>query len=101
MKDINDFDFMHNDVMRVIFHSDRSQTYEELGKMAESLTKKQTKLLIQLQNYVRKDVAELTSDQFYEKYPHEKMNYKKVTEELGYSYSAFVKNLERMKQRIV
>jgi hypothetical protein len=99
--DVNDFDFLHDDVMRVIFHGERGQTYKELAQMAESLSKKQTKLLIELHNYVREDVAKLTTTQFYEKYPHERMNYKKTAEELGCSYHAFVKNIERMKGKIV
>ncbi|MBV7509774.1 hypothetical protein KW850_32365 [Bacillus sp. sid0103] len=99
--DINEFDFLHDDVMRVIFHGEKYQKYKELGQMAESLTKNQTKLLIQLHNYVREDVAKLTTTQFYEKYPHERMNYKKTAEELGYSYHAFIKNVERMKGKIV
>jgi hypothetical protein len=101
VKDINEFDFRHNDVMRVIFHGESNQKYEELTEMAKRLTKNQTKLLIQLQDYVRKDVARLNDRQFYEKYPHEKMNYRKTAEELGYQYHAFVKNIERMKQKIV
>jgi hypothetical protein len=101
IKDIDEFEFRHNDVMRVIFHGERNKNYEELVKMAERLTKNQTKLLIELQNYVRKDVARLNTSQFYEKYPHEKMNYRKTAEELGYPYHAFVKNIERMRQRIV
>ncbi|MBV7509783.1 hypothetical protein KW850_32410 [Bacillus sp. sid0103] len=101
MRDINEFDFEHDDVMKVIFHGARYQNYKEWEKMAESLTKNQTKLLIQLHNYVREDVSKLTTTQFYEKYPHERMNYKKTAEELGYSYPAFVKNIERMKGKIV
>jgi hypothetical protein len=101
IKDINEFDFRHNDVMSVIFHGEQYQKYKPLEKMAALLTKNQKKLLIQLQNYVREDVARLTQAQFYEKYPHARMSYRKTAEELGYPYHAFVKNIERMKQRIV
>jgi len=101
VKDINDFDFEYDDVMKVIFHGERYQNYKELAQMVKLLTKNQRKLLIQLHNYVREDVSKLTTTQFYEKYPHEKMSYRKTAEELGYPYHAFVKNIERMKQRIV
>jgi hypothetical protein len=99
--DINEFDFRHNDIMRLIFHGERDQIYNELDEMAEKLTKRQTNLLIELQDYVRKDVAKLSTDEFYKKYPHERMNYKATAKELGYSYDAFVKNIERIKRRIV
>jgi hypothetical protein len=99
--EIDEFDFRHNDIMRVIFHGERDKKYENLEKMAVRLTKNQRKLLIELQNYVREDVARLSTSQFYEKYRHEKMNYRKTAEELGYPYHSFVKNIERMKERIV
>jgi hypothetical protein len=100
-KEVNEFDFRHNDIMKVIFHGEDESKFKELEEMAQLLTKRQTKLLIQLQAYVRNDVRNLNKEEFQEKYPHYKMNYTKTSEELGFKYSAFVKNISRIKQKIV
>jgi hypothetical protein len=100
-KGINEDDFRYNEVMRTIFHGNDDQKYKEIDEMARLLTKRQTKLLIQLHDYVREDVRNLDNEQFYNKYPHGKMNYKSTCEKLGYNYHGFVKNIERMKRRVV
>jgi hypothetical protein len=100
-KGINEFDFLHEDVYRLIFHLEDEGAVPTLTEIAEKLTKRQTSLLIEVYNYVRDDVRDLSTDSFYEKYPHERMNYRKVAEDLGRSYDSFVKNIQRMKDRIV
>jgi len=99
VQDINDEDFGHNDVMQVIFQSDR-EDYPSLSVIADKLTKNQTQLLIKLYNYVRDDVSLLSTERFYKKYPHKRMNYKLVSEKLEISYDSLVKNIQRMKVRI-
>ncbi|MFL7944507.1 hypothetical protein ACKA0G_29060 [Priestia megaterium] len=100
-KDINEFDFMHENVLNLIFHTEDQEKIPTLTELSKKLTKKQTALLIQVYNYVRDDVRELSTKEFYEKYPNERMSYKKIAGDMGYSYDSFVKNIQRMKSRIV
>lgn len=100
-KGVNEDEFRYNDVMQTIFHGEEGGVYAGLDEIAQNLTKRQTKLLIQLHDYVREDVKGLSSIEFYEKYRHGKMNYKRVSQELGYSYPGFTKNIERIRRKIV
>lgn len=100
VEDINDEDFEHSDVMQVIFQSEQND-FPSLSEIAEKLTRRQTDLLIKLYNYVRDDVSTMSTERFYNKYPHKKMNYKQVSDELGISYESFVKNMQRIKSKVV
>ncbi|WP_404459474.1 hypothetical protein [Sutcliffiella horikoshii] len=98
VEDINDEDFKHQDVLQVIFQLERNN-FPTLTEIAAKITRKQTQLLIKLHQYVRQDVEVLSTEQFYEKYPHKRMNYKLVASELGISYDSFVKNIQRIKSK--
>jgi len=99
VKPVNEDEFREIDVMQTIFHEDRAD-FPGISEMAENLTKRQTQLLLKLHDYVREDVRELSAEEYYEKYRHKRMNYRRTAEELGLSYGSFVKNIERMKRRI-
>lgn len=96
---VNEENFRECDVMQTIFHEDKSD-YPELSEMAVKLTKQQRRLLIKLYDYVREDVRELTTEEFYCKYPHKRMSYKRTAEDMGVSYDSFVKNIQRIKAKI-
>lgn len=98
-REVNDFVFTETDVMEVIFHEE-SRRYQPLTEMAGKLTKKQTQFLITLHNYVRDDVVSMTTDEFYVKYPHRRMSYRKTANELGINYDSFAKTVQRIKKRI-
>jgi hypothetical protein len=100
-KGINEFDFLHEDVYQLIFHIEDEGEVLTLGEIAKKLTKKQVSLLISVYNYVRDDVRNLSTDDFYKKYPNTRMNYRRAAIDMGYSYEAFVKNIQRMRLRIV
>ena len=99
VKPVNEDEFRENDVMQTIFHEDRAD-FPGISEIAEKLTKRQTQLLLKLHDYIREDVRDLSTEEFYEKYRHKRMNYRRTAEELGHSYGSFVKNIERIKQRI-
>ncbi|MBD8135773.1 hypothetical protein IFR10_09490 [Bacillus sp. CFBP 13597] len=98
VKEVNDFDFTDNDVMQCIFRTNGN--FPDLSEMAPLLTKPQVRLLINLNNIVRDDVAQLTEEEFYAKYPHNRMNYRQISEAMDVSYESFVKNIQRMKARL-
>lgn len=95
---INRFDFKEADVLQTILHG---VYVEPLMEMTKKLTKSQTRFLITLNNYVRDDVEWMSTDEFYEKYPHKRMNYRKTAEELGINYESFAKTIQRIKKRII
>lgn len=96
-KPINEFEFRESDVLETIFHRPIDLPIEE---MALKLTKNQNRLLVRLHDYVRKDVKELSDEDFYEKYKHGHMHYGKTAEEMRVSYASFVKNIERIKKKV-
>ena len=99
MEPVNEDTFRDRDVLHVIFHDDRAD-YPPLGVMAQKLTKRQTRLLVDLYEYVREDVRNLTTEEFYEKYPHKRMSYRRMAEEMDFSYDSFVKNIQRIRGRV-
>ena len=87
--------FKEGDVMQVIFHDDRAD-YPPLGVMVQKLNKRQTRLLVDLYE----DVRNLTTEELYEKYPHKRMSYRRMAEEMDFSYDSFVKNIQRIRGRV-
>lgn len=98
-QEIDDFTFTETDIMQVIFHENR-RNYPPLKEMEKRLTKRQIRFVIALHNYIREDVSRMNTEQFYEKYPHKRMNYRRTAEELEINYDSFAKNIQRIKKRL-
>ncbi|MCA1319787.1 hypothetical protein LC085_07655 [Bacillus tianshenii] len=100
MKYVSDENFMHEDVLQTIFHTDQINL-PILREIDTKVTRQQIRFLIKLYEYVREDVKVMSTEQFYEKYPHKKMNYKEISKELGITYESFIKNIQRIKAKIL